>query len=188
MAIRNTENLPGAIRSTDRLVNTRCVLRCIEEVFDKAKGSDNMMITREWEVVMPEIVVINGENKCLAGSKLKQYLTTIVIDDETGKRNDAKSDKALARLRDENKVLGLSHNEIDDENPALDCEGVMADGTVGSEEYSLKEPATPEEIALGKKVGKDRIGADGKPEKGYRLKLVGILGLSNQVGAGGPRL
>ena len=179
MAIRETTYLSGSLKSTDRLPNTRAVLRCIEEIFgDSAAG--NQMITREWEVVNPEVVTINGMAKILAGTKVKQYLPTISRN-EAGQRDDAKSDKALARLRDENKVLGLPWEQIDDENPVLNCKGLYADATVGADEYSLKEPATPEQLAQGIKVGKDRIGADGKPEKGYRVKLVGILGVATPV-------
>ena len=178
MAIRNTENLPGSIRSTNRLPpRTRCTVRCIEEKFSVSQSSGNPMITRTWEVVSPEIININGEDKVLAGTKVQQYLPTMSMD-ENGERNDAKSDKALARLRDENKVLGLTYEQIDDENPALECEGVIAEANLGPDEYSMKEPPTPEELALGQKFGKDRIGEDGKPVKGYRIKLEGILSRS----------
>jgi hypothetical protein len=132
------------------------------------------MIVRVWEVISPEIVSINGENKVLAGTKVTQYLPTISLK-EDGSRDDAKSDKALVRLRDENKALGLQWETIDDENPALECEGVIAEANIGPDEYSMKEPPTPEEVAQGIKVGKDRVGPDGKPLKGYRVRLEGII-------------
>lgn len=190
MAVRNTTNLPGALRSTDQIANTRCVLRAIDEVFGES-SSGNMMITREWEVVIPEAVTVNGVSKILAGTKVKQYLPTLCFKDD-GSRDDAKSDKALARLRDENAALKLPGDSIDDENPVLEIKNsieagqpVYADATVGSDEYTLKEPATPEQLAQGIKYGGDKIGADGKPEKGYRVKLVGILGRATPV-AGQP--
>lgn len=179
MAVRDTSNLPGSLKSTDNLPTQRAVLRCIEEKY-RESGSGNMMIERELEVVLPEIVSINGANKCLAGTKVKQYFPLIVFN-EDGSRNDAKSDKALARYRDENKALGLPHESIDDENPELLAKGMYIDGTVGSEEYEMSERATPEELAQGIKVGKKKIGDDGKPVVGYKVKLIGTLGKATPV-------
>lgn len=178
MAVRQTQNLPGQLKFTDRIPKTRCVAQCITEEFKTSKNSGNPMIVREWEVRVPETVEVNGVNKILGGQKVTQYLTTISFKEVDGKqvRDDAKSDRALARLRDENSVLGLPSDSIDDENPELLAKGIYADITVGPEEYDITEPPTPEEVALGKKVGKAKIGADGKPEKGYRVKLVGVLG------------
>lgn len=184
MAIRNTAELPGQLRSTDRLPSrTRAVAQCVEEEFTVSKSSGNPMIVRTWEVRIPEAVSINGAAKGLAGIQVKQYLPTICIVD--GKRDDTKSNSALARLRDENKSLGLPHEQIDDENPELLCKGIYADVNLGPDEYAITNPPTPEEIALGKKIGSPKMGADGKPEMGYRVKLEGILGRATPV-AGQP--
>lgn len=180
MAVRETANLPGRLTSADKVPSrTRAVLRCLEEKFgDSSKG--NKMITREWEVVVPEVIEINGSNKVLAGQKIKQYRVTIT-NKENGERDDTKSDSALAQLRDELKALGLPYETIDDENPELLCTGMYADANLGSDEYEIRNPATPEEKALGKKYGTVKLGEDGKPEKGYRLKLEAILGKATPV-------
>lgn len=164
MAIRNTASLPGQLRSTDRLPSrTRCVVQCVEEIFEAPQGK-NPRIVRTWEVRIPEAVEIDGQMKVLAGTTVKQYLPTIMLD-SAGKRLDGKSDAALARLRDENKALGLPFEAIDDENPDLLAKGIYADANFGSEEYtpSGAEPGT----------------------KAYRVKLEGILCKATPV-AGQP--
>lgn len=181
MAIRDTADLPGAIRSTDILPNTRVVLRCIGEKFETSKSSGNEMISREWEVIDPEIIIINGQNKCLGGTKVMQYLPVLCYQTDGKTRDDYASNKALARYRDENKVLGLEHEKIDDENPALMCKGLIADGTLGAERFNHKELPTPEQLALGIRVGTNKVDSAGNPEIGYRVKLVGIAGLSTVV-------
>lgn len=185
MAIRQTANLPGSLKSTDRIPPTAAVLRGIEETFGPS-SSGNPMITRKYEVVIPETIQVNGIIKVLAGTKLTQYLPTMNL--VNGNRDDAKSDKALARLRDENKAVGFPHDVIDDENPELHLDAaiksgqpVYVDARLDSDEYDVTEPPTPEELAQGIRRGKTKVGEDGKPMKGYRPKLVAILGRATPV-------
>ena len=189
MAVRNVTDLPGQLRSTDRIPPTSVVLRAIKETFAPSKSSGNPMITREWEVVAPETVMVNGTAKFIAGLKLQQYLPTMSLNPD-GSRNDAKSDKALARLRDENIALRLPADAIDDENPELHIDlaikanqPIYADGKIDADAYELRNPPTPEQLAQGIKVGSPKLGADGKPEQGFRVKLSGIYGrASGEIG------
>lgn len=182
MALVQTSNLPSMLTSKDCIPSrTRVQARCIEEKFgDSSKG--NKMITREWEVVQPEVISINGANKALAGTKLKQYLT-LESYDENGKRSST-SDGLLARYRDEqialqlpdvNGSLSAADYQVDPEAPLLSAKGIIADINIGSEEYEFRNAATPEDLAAGRKYGSVKMGADGKPEKGYRPRLEGVL-------------
>lgn len=179
MAQRSLATAPGMLTSKDKLPQRRYAVRCIEETFGPSKSSGNPMITREWEIVDPEAVIINGVNKIVAGQKVKQYLTVLVLDPKTGARDDAASDKALARLRDENANLGLPADSIDDENPQLCCKGLVADAICAADEYSPTEEPTAEERAAGQTRGKPVTYADGTEVKSYRPKLVQVLGLSS---------
>ena len=178
MAVRNLAAAPGTLTSKDKLPQRRYAVRCIEESFVESKSSGNPMIVREWEIVDPEAVSINGMSKIVAGQKVTQYLTVMVKNDD-GSRNDEKSDKALARLRDENANLGLPSDSIDDENPQLCCKGIVADAICGSDEYSPREELTAEQRAAGKTLGDPIKYADGTEVKSYRPKLISILGLSS---------
>jgi len=178
MATRNLQQAPGTLTSKDKLPQRRYAVRCIEEVFGQS-SKGNGMITRTWEVVDPEAVNINGANKIVAGVQVKQYLNVIVLDQATGARDDEASDKALARLRDENANLGLPVDSIDDENPQLLCKGIVADAILGSEEYSPREELTAEARAQGKTLGEPIKYADGTPVVSYKPRLISILGLSS---------
>ncbi len=186
MALQQTSNLPLMLTSKDCVPSrTRVTGRCISEKFgDSKKG--NKMITREWEVVQPEVINLNGVNKALAGSKLVEYCT-LESYDESGNVS-ATSPGLLARFRDEQVALQLpdvngsisaADYQIDPVAPLLNCNGVIADLNIGSEEFEYRNPATPEDLAAGRKFGSVKVGADGKPEKGYRLKLENVLGRSN---------
>ena len=177
MAVRNLASAPGTLTSKDKLPQLRYAVRCIEETFGES-SKKNMMITRTWEIVDPEAVMINGASKVVAGVKVLQYLNVIVFN-EDGTRNDEKSDKALGRLRDENASLGLPSDSIDDENPQLCCKGVVADSILGSDEYSPREELTAEQRAAGKTLGDPIKYADGTEVKNYKPKLISILGLSS---------
>src|ERR1700693_2260695 len=130
MAVRETSAAVGILTAKDRLPRNRYTVQCNEETFETSKSSGNPMVVRTWEIVAPESITINGLPKVIAGTEVKQYLTTMVlVENKDGKivRDDAKSDKALARLRDENENLGIPTPQIDDENPELKCKGIVAD-------------------------------------------------------------
>ena len=178
MAVRELNKVEGMLTMKDKLPRDRYVVRCTEEEFGESKSSGNSMITRTWEIVHPDSVQINGEAKIIAGLEVKQYLPTIVFDKE-GERDDEKSDKALARIRDENSNLGLPCDVIDDENPALVAKGVIADAILSCEESKQFKSPTPEQTAKGQKYG-DPIKDDaGKDVIVHRIKLDSILGRSS---------
>lgn len=185
MAIRNLSQAVGSLTYKDRVPsNTKCVARCINEEFKPSKSTGNPMIVREWEIVLPETVNVNGTPKIIAGQKLMQYLPTIVLGPD-GTRDDEKSNKALSRVRDENDALGISNENFDDENPNLEAKGLQADILVSSEERELRTDPTPEELAQGKTVGQPILGDDNKPMKRYSLRLAMVLGRST-VDTGRP--
>ncbi len=178
MAVRELKTVEGMLTMKDELPRDRYVVRCTDEEFGESKSSGNSMITRTWEIVHPDSVVINGETKTIAGLEVKQYLPTLCFDKD-GERDDEKSDKSLARLRDENSNLGLPCEIIDDENPELVCKGVIADAILSSEKSKQYKSPTLEQVAQGKKFG-DPIKDDaGKDVIVHRIKLDSILGRSN---------
>lgn len=177
MATREVATSVGMLSARDRLPRNRYTVQCNEETFEISKSSGNPMIVRTWEVVQPESVKIGGVDKIIAGVEVKQYLS-LKSSNEDGSRDDAKSDKALARLRDENENLGIPTAVIDDENPELKCKGIVADAILSAEEYAQRLDPTPEQLAKGQKFGDPIKDANGKEVKGWRVKLDQILGLS----------
>jgi len=182
MALQQTSNLPSMLTSKDCIpARTRVKGRCISEKFgDSKKG--NKMITREWEVVAPEVISLNGVNKALAGTKLIQYCTLESYNEDGSV--SATSPGLLARFRDEQIALQLpdvngsvspTDYQIDPVAPLLNCSGVIAELNIGSEEFEYRNPATPEDLAARRKFGSVKMGADGKPEKGYRPRLEQVL-------------
>lgn len=180
MAVRDLSKTEGSLSIRDELPRDRYTVRCISEEFGPSKSSGNPMITREWEIVHPDSIVIKGETKIIAGLTVLQYLPTIVLDAD-GKRDDAKSDKALSRLRDENANLGLPSDSIDDENPALHCNGVIADAILSCEKSKQFKSLTPEQIAEGRKLGDTIKDENGKEVIVNRIRLDSILGRSSMT-------
>ena len=178
MAIRETSATAGVLTRNDKLPRNRYTICCNAETFENSKSSGNPMVVRNWEIIAPESVIINGLPKIIAGIEVKQYLPTIVLG-EDGKRDDAKSDKALARLRDENENLGIATAQIDDENPELHCKGIVADAILSSKEYSPRLDPTPEQLKKGIKFGDPIKDEDGKEVKNYQVNLDQVLGLSS---------
>src|SRR6478736_3371229 len=106
MAIRSTENLPSALNHSHIIPSrTRVVMRCLSESCDFAKSNpQKIQITRELEIVSPEILELNGQNVVIAGIKLKQY-QGVRLNKADGSRDDAQSDVLLGRYRDQLKAL-----------------------------------------------------------------------------------
>lgn len=181
MAVRDLTQTEGMLSMKDMLPRDRYVARCTSEEFGESKSSGNPMITREWEIVHPDSVVINGQKKIIAGISVKQYLPTIVFKEDGKTRDDTSSNKALSRLRDENSNLGLPCEAIDDENPELCCKGVVADVILSSEESKQFKSPTPEQLAQGKKYGDPIKDDNGKDVVVYRVKLDSVLGRSSMV-------
>lgn len=183
MAVRTLTNLVGNITNKDRFPRQEVVLRCLENKFGPSQSSGNPMITLEWEIIHPESVTINGEVKNIMGVKPgSSYFPTIVLAEDKS-RNNAKSDAALARLRDFRKAVDLPADEIDDENPTLDYKGICVDAVCSAEEYKLHKEPTAEQLARGQRQGDPMTDASGKPLVGYRIKVDNILGKSQKVNA-----
>lgn len=172
MAERAVAQTEAQFNSKFRLPPDRYTIRCIDETFEtSSKG--NMMIVREWEVVYPESIEINGQKVSLAGAKCKkQYFPTLVFD---GKERDAEaSDKALARLKAEDAKLGIEYETINDENPALQCKKLIAEAVLRPEEYSRLKDPTAEQRAQGK-MGDPILDEDGKPLISFSIVIGEIL-------------
>ena len=176
MAIVNTTSLPRQLRSTDQIPSrTRVTMRCIEESFGAAKSNDKkLQITREFEIVHPEFLDIDGTQVGILGTKLKHY-RGVRLNKTDGSRDDGESNKLLRSYADELAACGLPYEQIDDENPELLMKGQYVDVNIGSEEYERKAPLTPEEKAAGIKEGKPT----GK--KGYKPRIEFILGKAQPV-------
>ena len=172
MAIVKATDTVVSLNSSTQLPTDRYIVRCKKEEFGISKSSGNPMITRTWEIVSPDTIVVNGQSVVIAGTEILQYLTLKNIED------DAKTKAAVGRYLAENKKLGLYSDEVDNENPSLVCVGVVADAILASDENTRKKAPTPEQIAAGKKFGDNILGQDGKPIKSYQHKVGEILGVS----------
>lgn len=146
-------------------------LRCLEEEFSPSKSTGNPMVTREWEIVCPNPVEIDGRQIDIDGLKITQRTMVGNLQDE---QKDA---KAFGRFSEELKVLGFEGEDIDTENPPLIAKGKVVYAIVyGKEDVSRKSP-TPEQKKKGQ-LGDPIKGPDGKDIKTYQLNIETILGLS----------
>jgi|ERR1041385_4087862 hypothetical protein len=173
MAIRKLTDGVRGWNSKMPFPKDRYTLRCIEESFSPSKSSGNPMITREWEICAPELVVIGDKEVDIDGLKVQQY---VVIDNI---KDAEKGNKAFGRFSDELTVLGFDDEEgIDTEKPPLVAKGKVVDAIVyGKEDVSRKTP-TKEQLKKGIKQGDPIKGPDGKDIKTYQLTIESILGLS----------
>ncbi len=170
--LNNTaENIPQSVK----FPRARYTARCRKEEFGVSKGSGNPMITREWEIVLPETINIDGKNYTVAGTVVKQYLTLETPGDAT------KSDKQIVRFMDDLKKLGCPNwDEVDTENPPLFAEGKVAQIICDSDEYSPMEAQSDEQKAAGEKPQPITM-EDGTPIKRYRPVFKELLALSSLV-------
>lgn len=178
MALVKAIDLVGGLTSKIRLPRNRYTGRCIKDDFGNSKGSGNPMVTRVFEIALPETVLINGQQILIAGTEVIQYLPIIVL--EEGVKNKEKTDKAQAKFSAENVKLGLPE-DFDDENPLAEgnAVGKVVAMILSSEEYSPRLDLTPEEKAKGLKVGQPIKDENGKDIVSYRVKLEQVLGLSS---------
>jgi hypothetical protein len=155
--------------------------RCIEETFDKSKSSDSFMITREWELVSPDSVLIDGEEFSIAGMKFTQRLVTKVSDGKGGFDSN-KTKLAMGRLYNDYDKFGIDKDEvIDESNPRLLAKGKLARFSMRNKEEKWTEKLTEAEVKAGKKygegapiidpdTGKQKVSI--KPELGFLLDVI----------------
>ncbi len=165
-----------------RLPRNRYVLRKIAESFGPSKSSGNPMITREWELIAPEVITVDGATVTIGGATAKQYLTLKVTNKPTPEENAEGTGKALSRYADEQKKLGLPYNEVDDENPALDQQPLIVDAICSSEEQASRMEPTDEQKAK-REPGSIIKDGEGNDVIRHTLKIEQILGLSADGGA-----
>ena len=173
MAKVNLSGLPVQLNNTMRLDRVPCDFRCTKEEFGNSKAGGNPMFTRRWEVISPETIKLPGVDSpvLLAGTEVVQYLPLKNV------KEPEKTTAMLMRFKQEQIKLGLNADDIDDENPALECEGVVARGEITSEERTAMTRPTPEEVANGVKP-QPILNEDGTEKKVYYPKLRAIYGKS----------
>jgi hypothetical protein len=184
MAIRKLGETVAEVNWSSKmpLPKDRYTIRCTDEKFGM-NSNNNPMITREWEIVAPEVVMCGDQNVTVTGVKVQQYAVCKVKADD-GTWDAKKSDSAYARLRDDLLLLGFDGEEIDDENPPLVAKGKVVEAILYGRKSESRKDATPEQRAKGAKVGDPITGLDGKPVVVYQPQIDSILGLSNaEVGS-----
>jgi hypothetical protein len=176
MAIRNVNDGVSAWNNKMPFPKDNYVIRCLEEKFAPS-SSGNPMITRNWEVVSPEVATLGDKQVSVVGARVTQWLPTEVY--EGGKLDEAKSDKAFGKVRDDFQALGYKDTSIDTANPPLIAKGKCAYGIVYARENEATKPLTNQQRLEGKKVGDAIIDpTTGKPVITYQLQIECILGLA----------
>lgn len=166
--MNRNETVKGLDRNTP-LPRGNYVIRCTEEKFgESSKG--NMMITREFEIVEPGMVKVNGVEVNVAGTTLTQYLTTKVFKEDKSV-DEYKTKKAMGNVFADYEKIGHPCDEIDENNPLANCstKGMLLDAVCSSAEYDEKDSSGNPIL--------DRN--TNKPLKGYQVKISSILGVSS---------
>lgn len=178
MGLIKAEDTVGSLTSKDKLPRNRYTCRCTEEVFGPSKSSGNPMITRTWEICLPEQVLINGMNKEIGGVTFNQYLTTKKLGAD-GTEDTEGTKKAVGRVLEDYRRLGFPSTQLDTDNPEMFAKGVVADLILDTDESKQLQSATPEQLAAGQKWGDPIKDANGAEIITYRVKFVETLGRSN---------
>lgn len=180
MALVKKEDLQGKVEvklSSDiPLPRDRYTARCCKEEAVLAKSSGNLQLVRTWEIVQPDSFVYNGNVVKISGTQVIQYLPVKCFEEKDGKSAADRTASAQDRLFKENAKLGLAQ-EVDDEQPALECQGVIADVILASDEYVQRKEPTAEQRAA-KQMGDPIKDANGKEIKRYTPRFVEVLGRS----------
>jgi hypothetical protein len=172
MAIRNINEGISAWNKSMPFPKDRYIGRILEEKFAPNNGG-NPMVTREWEIVAPEVVTVGDKQISVVGAKITQYSVVKVLNDE------GKSEKAFGRFRDDLIAMGYKGDKIDDENPPLEFKGKCFHIIVYGKEQPQTKTLTAEERATGERVGKPILDPEtGKPIIGYQLAIDQILGVA----------
>lgn len=175
--IHKTAETVGALKSTDKIpFNTRVQLRCLKEEFGNSKSSGNLMITRTFEIVGPETIEVEGGRKVEAiGTEITQYRVLRNYEDDKTTIDPKKSAKSVDTFLSERRALELPvPEELNDEEPPLDMEGLIVEATISCQERVSREPLTAEEKAAGKTLGKE-IEINGKKVVTYTPQIVALL-------------
>jgi len=185
MAIRNTAEVVGGLKSTDEIpYNTRVRLRCLDEELKNSKNSGNIMIERTWEIVHPEQIELKDGRKVeVIGIELTQYKVVRNYMEDKETINEKKSAASIDAFLSERRALGLPvEATIDDEAPPMDLKGKIVEATISSQARPQTEPLTAEDRAKGKTQGA-AIKVNGKPLITYQPQVVALLEMSSmQVG------
>lgn len=181
MAVIDKSNMVKQLNSKIEFPKDRYLLLCTDEKLAPSQGG-NPMITRNWELISPEVIEINGEQVSIGGTKFTEYLVVKNLTGDDKKTAAEKTAASQARLVANYEKLGYT-DDIDDENPVLIAKGKYADWICGSDENVQCKAPTPEERAKGKKVGAPIKGPDGKDIKTYYPKAIELLGLAEKPSA-----
>lgn len=127
------------------------ILRVIGDGFAPSKSSNNPMITLEFEVVSPEELEIAGEHYVVAGTKLKNYYPTIVMEGDN--QNEEKTANAQARVKKLYELFGLPNDSINFENPSLEFRGKLVYALLYDDPSEQRKSPTKEQLAKGQRQG-----------------------------------
>lgn len=186
MAIRKMSDGISSWNSKMPFPKDAYILKCVEESFAPSKSSGNPMLTRTWEIISPEIIVIGDKQVNIGGVKLTQYRPVKCKNSKeeaeaTGKEwNEEKSDKAFGSLRDELIAMGFDPNgEIDDENPPRWAENKTVLALCYGKKDVARKPPTREQLSKGIKQGDEIKDAYGKPIETYTPVIETVLSLAD---------
>lgn len=173
MAVITKASLEGkVVKKLDmntELPKKRYTLLCKSEKFGISKGSKQPMITREWELIAPEKITIDGAEVLVAGTEFTQYLPLGGnANADKGLTAEQATANAVDRYLKEQAKLGLDGESVDTENPSLGAEGKVVEAICNSREVSPKE-------ADGTPIYDPQTN---KPLTRYQPNLQEILGLS----------
>ena len=172
------EDAVTGLNSKIPLPRDRYSIQCMEETFVQSKNTPTWMIVRNWEIVAPATIQVNGRSVEIAGTEVVQRQMTKIADGKGG-YDSVKTKNALSRLFEEFETIGLPQDEIDENNPPLLLEGKVFDAILDNEEYTRCKEPTAEQLSKGAKQGDPILDENGKTIVGFKVKFVGLIGVSS---------
>lgn len=181
--MKKSETIKGITLMMQLPTTTSYAVQCIEEKFLPSKNTGSFMIEREWQILDPSKIEINGETYDCAGTKVTQRLMVKMKDDK-GNWDANKTAKVMRYVWEDYEALGYTEDDIDENNPPLIAKGVVANVEIKNVEQLFNEPVTQAELAEGKKIGKPKMMEDGvTQQRGWKKEIAKIYGLNKDIAA-----
>ena len=174
----------GTLTNADRIPRDRYILRVLTAVFGTSQSSGNPMITVEFEVLSDkegsDTVLVGDRRLNIAGKRIRQYYVTKVLTDES------KTPEKMGRVFDLFERCGCPQDDIDENNPDVkQLENKTVEAILYSKETTKYKDPTPEQRAMGQRVGDPILDSNGNPVIVYDLAIDSILGPSSVTAPGG---
>lgn len=122
------------------------IIACKDATFGPSKSSGKPMITAKFEVVAPDVAMIDGEEVTIAGVEMTMYWVTQSID-EHGNLDAEKTKSIAQRIEKLYKAFGLDFSTFNPENPDVDAfKGKRVYALLESEPREQRKQPTPEQL------------------------------------------